>query len=464
MINLESNIYCKFLQCIGVKSMVVEISRNQAVVSNYFASKLPSNIRLSGIAYSNREDNVGLINGAIGNVSLPVHPKMYKRLVEIGTPEGGFADGIVKYEETAGNPETQAAFKNILTQQGFDASDLEVLITDGSSMAMEVAMLGICGEPGADDKPLLMFDPSYTNFNSVAKRIGRKTITVKRTLNENGKFSFLDIKEIEETILSERPNGILIIPYDNPTGQMYDKKTMVEIAKLCVKHNLWLLSDEAYRGLFYDKNREILSIWGITDKEVPGIEGRRISLETSSKVWNACGLRIGALITDSEIFLEKAVADYTTNLCANALGQHVFGALAHDSREEILDWMENIQDHYRNISYNMYKNFKALNKNLIVSDPDSSIYTVIDVRNVVKPGFDSLDFVLYAAMHGKVNVNGEELTLLVVPLTGFYNEVPGEPNPGLTQLRISFCEPEDQLEKIPYVFVELLKQYENQRV
>ena len=89
---------------------------------------------------------------------------------------------------------------------------------------------------------------------------------------------------------------------------------MIEYTKLCVKHNLWIISDEAYRELAYEQGKETSSIWALTDKDVPGIEGRRISLETASKVWNACGLRIGAIITDNKWCYEKSVAEYTANL------------------------------------------------------------------------------------------------------------------------------------------------------
>lgn len=438
-------------------------SKKQPNLSSYFQNKLPSNVRQGSIAYAERKDNVALIDGSIGSVSLPIHPKMFERLQNIGYTEGAFQEGIVKYDRTAGNPETQAAFKNILKQQGFDTTDLEVLVTDGSSMAMEISMLGIAGEPGVDEQPLLMFDPVYTNYNSVASRLGRKAMTVQRTLTEDGKFTFPRVEEIEATILKENPNGILIIPYDNPTGQMYEWESLIEIAKLCVKYNLWLLSDEAYRGLYYDENRDMISVWGVTDKEVPGIEGRRISLESSSKIWNACGLRIGAVVTDNKLFHQQAVADYTTNLSANSLGQYVFGALAHESKEEIFTWLETIRRHYKKIAYTMYEKFKQLNRDLIVSNPESSIYTVVDVRKIVKPGFNAVNFVQFCAYEGKVNVDGVETTLLVVPLTDFYNEVEGEDNPGRTQLRISYCEPIEKLEKIPYMLLELIKQYESQR-
>ena len=130
---------------------------------------------------------------------------------------------------------------------------------------------------------------------------------------------------------------------------------------------MWMVSDEAYRELFYDENSELVSIWGITDADVPGIEGRRISIETASKVWNACGLRIGALITDNAEFNNRSVAEYTANLCANVIGQYIFGALAHESKEQIAGWCKGIREYYKEIMFNVYNGLK--NRNLVLSFP-----------------------------------------------------------------------------------------------
>ena len=100
---------------------------------------------------------------------------------------------------------------------------------------------------------------------------------------------------------------------------------------------------------------------------------------------------------------------------------------------------------------------------LIVSSPDASIYSVIDVRNVVKPGFDAIDFVLYCAQEGSVNIDGVETTLLVAPLKGFYDIAKGDKNPGSTQFRISFVETPENMAKVPELFVKLLRQLEASR-
>lgn len=437
---------------------------SKPVMSAHFESRTPSDVRLAQMKYDERKVKPeAVINVGIGNVSLPTNPAMQKRMFNLDAPESPFAKGVVRYSGTAGFPECQNAFKNILACEGFDTSKLFVQVTDGGSSSMELLLLGVCGPAGSDEKPLMMIDPAYTNYISFAQRTGRKTVTLKRQLGDNGKFSLPQIDEIEKMIKEHNPGALLVIPYDNPTGQLYDYATLKALAELCVKYNMWMVSDEAYRELYYEEGSKLVSIWGITDADVPGIEGRRISIETASKVWNACGLRIGALITDNADFNNRSVAEYTANLCANVIGQYIFGALAHETKEQIADWCKSIREYYKELIFNVYNGLKEQEPGLIVSSPDASIYSVIDVRNVVKPGFDAIDFVLYCAQEGSVDYNGVQTTLLVAPLKGFYDIPAGEKNPGSTQFRISFVETPESMAKVPELFVKLLRQYEANR-
>jgi len=433
-------------------------------MSAHFESRVPSDVRLAQMKYAERKVKPeAVINVGIGNVSLPTNPAMMNRMFNLDAPESPFNKGVIRYTATGGFDETQEAFKNILKCEGFDTSNLHVTVTDGGSTGMELLIMGVCGPAGTDEKPLMMIDPAYTNYISFAERVGRKTATVKRHLNEDGKFSLPEISKIEETIKANNPGALLVIPYDNPTGQLYDKETLIALAELCVKYNLWMVSDEAYRELYYVEGSELVSIWGITDKEVPGIEGRRISIETASKVWNACGLRIGAVITDNVEFNNRCAAEYTANLCANAIGQYIFGALAHESKEQIANWCKSLREYYGDTIKNVSKGLKDLEPGLVISSPDASIYTVIDVRNVVKPGFDAIDFVLYCAGEGAVDMDGVQTTLLVAPMKGFYDIAKGQENPGSTQFRISYVESPENMMKVPELFVKLLKAFEASR-
>jgi len=429
-------------------------------LSNHFNDRKPSAIRLAQIKFAERTDKTSPINTAIGNVSLPVHPAIAERMFNLDKPASPFAESVVKYTATVGMAETNRAFLNIISSSGFETEGLYSQITNGGSQAMEMVILGVCGQAGSSEAPLLLIDAAYTNYNALAKRVGRRTVSVSRRLKENGEFSLPSIDEIESVIIKEKPGAMVVIPYDNPTGQFYNKEALVRLAEICVKHNIWMISDEAYRELFYT-GEKTSSIWGITDSDVPGIEGRRISIETSSKVWNGCGLRIGAMITDRKDFHEKSVAECTADLCANAIGQYIFAALADEDHESLAKWYDTQREYYRNMLVSLTERFKVLIPGVIVSNPDASLYSVVDVRNVVDDSFDALDFVLYCAQEGKVDIGGEELTLLVAPMSGFYSLPEGAENPGRTQMRIAYVESPERMALVPDLFSSLLEQYKN---
>jgi aspartate aminotransferase len=443
-------------------------------ISAYFQSRQPSGIRTAQIEFEKRTDGTEALNVAIGNVSLPMHPAMTARMESLGAEGSPVRGGVVRYSATVGLEETNRAFLNIIASCGFDTEGLYSQVTDGSSQAMELTILAICGPAGTAEKPLLLIDPAYTNYNAMAARTGRATVQVTRHLQEDGAFALPSLHEIERTIGEHRPGALLVIPYDNPTGQFTDHETMVELARLCVRYDLWMVSDEAYRQLYYG-DKSMSSIWRLAEEEVPGIVGRRVSLESASKVFNACGLRIGAMITDNEEYHQRAVAEFTANLCPPMIDQYIFGSLAHVSGEDLLRWYAQQRAYYQPMLSEMVEGMTRLLPGVIISKPESSIYSVVDVRNVVKPGFDALDFVTYCAGEGRVDADrlhpadelhpadGRAMTLLVAPMAGFYGVKEGEENPGTTQMRIAYVASPEEMRQVPRLFSELLRQYEAQR-
>ncbi len=420
-------------------------------MSNHFQSRQPSSIRLAGIKFAARQDGTEAINVAIGNVSLPMHPAMIERMHALNKT---FADGVVKYTATVGTDECREAFLNIIRASDCSTAGLHCQVTDGGSQGMELVILGVCGPAGSAESPLLLIDAAYTNYTAFASRLGRATVSIQRTLQEHGKFTLPEIAAIEQRIQETRPGALVVIPYDNPTGHFYDQATLNELARLCVKYDLWMISDEAYRELYYTEDKAS-SVWAITEADVPGITGRRISIETASKVWNACGLRIGALVTDNLDFHTQAVAENTASLCSNTLGQHIFGALAHIPAAELKTWFGKQRDYYQRIARHFTTRTRELTPELIVSSPDAAIYSTVDVRKL-DPRFDGQDFVLYCAQEGFIELDGQKLTLLTAPMEGFYS---GEPNPGRTQLRIAYVETPERMARVPELLTTLLSQY-----
>ena len=421
-------------------------------LSSHFENRLPSAIREAQIIFTQREDKneIQVVNLAIGNVSLPMHPAMQNRLNEMG--EIRFKDGVVKYTPSVGTDEAREAFLNIIGSEGVDTSHLYCMITDGGSQAMELMMLGVCGP--SSEKPLMLLDPAYTNYIEFGKRLSIPIVTANREISDDGTFEPLALDEIEKIITENAPGGLLVIPTDNPTGQFLNQRQLIDLAKICVNHNIWIVSDEAYRQLYYGEDGSS-SIWKITEEDVPGITGSRISIESSSKVWNACGLRIGGLVTDNLDFHTKAVSEYTANLCANAIGQEIFGSLAHESHHDLNAWYQRQRDYYSGLIMPLRENLMKEIPGLIVSNPEAAIYFVIDFRNICADTFDSRDFVKYCASKGKVRIDDQEFTLLLAPMNGFYSD----PKRGKTQMRVAMVAPKELIEKTPLILSRLYTTY-----
>jgi len=421
-------------------------------LSSHFEKRLPSAIRQAQILFAQRQDKneVQVVNLAIGNVSLPMHPAMQKRMKELG--ENRFNDGVVKYTPSVGTDEARNAFLNIIASEGVETSHLYCMITDGGSQAMEIMMLGVCGP--LSERPLMLLDPAYTNYIEFGKRLSIPIVSANREILEDGSFNSLNLNDIELIIQKENPSAMLVIPADNPTGQYLHQDQLNDLAKICVKHNIWMVSDEAYRQLYYGDGGSS-SIWRITDDDVPGIMGSRISIESSSKVWNACGLRIGGIVTDNQEYHKQAVSEYTANLCANVIGQEIFGSLAHESHYDLEKWYQTQRDYYCELMLPLRENLLNLIPGLIVTNPEAAIYFIIDFKNICNNSFNAKDFVQFCALKGKVNIEGKDYTLLLAPMAGFYTD----PDKGKTQMRVAMVEPMYLIEKMPQLLSELYNSY-----
>ena len=156
---------------------------NNPPLSNHFKNRSPSSIRRAQIEFSKREDidSVDVINLAIGNISLPMYPAMRDRLNELGSTR--FSDGVVKYTSSNGNEDARNAFLNILEAEGIDSSNLFSMVTDGGSSAMELMLLGVCGP--SSKNPLMLLDPTYTNYKDFANRLSIPITTLVLKINYN---------------------------------------------------------------------------------------------------------------------------------------------------------------------------------------------------------------------------------------------------------------------------------------
>ncbi len=427
-------------------------------ISEHYAKREPSAIRKAQILFESRQDclDVEVINLAIGNISLPMHPAMISRLNDLGKKKSPFSGGIVQYSTSEGTAECKTAIINSINAELSKSISKYVncVVTDGGSQAMELMLLGVSESKA--HKPIMVIDPLYTNYVEFAKRLSINMTSLERTINADGSFGDLDIVKIRKKIDEQNPNGILIIPADNPTGLQMSQSLINEIAKICVEKDIWLISDEAYRNIYFSDNG-LSSIWQISNEDIQGISGRRISIESVSKVWNACGLRIGGLVTDNKVMYEKVRSEYTANLCANVIGQYIFGSIADLSSKEITEWYRAQRNYYTKIIKNIISGLKSELPGIGLSTPGASIYIVVDFKNITPNNFNVSSFIKYCSLHGKVKINDKFFTLLLSPMDGFYSDK----SKGKKQARLALVEHESKMNMVPFVLSSLLKEYLN---
>lgn len=451
-------------------------SNKKRDASDYFKSLKPTAIRRASELFLKRDDNIRCVNGSIGNISLPVHYEMWNGLAELVNGDRSVLRRVyevvfgrvpkpIKYSGTVGIDEAREGILNIIAATTTcNTKDLYAHVTAGGSEAMILMMLGCCGNPGEDKYPLLVFDPTYTNYMELAEQIGRKVVSVRRKLSDDGIFTIPSEEEIDTAMEQHNPGAALVIIEDNPTAHSYTKKEMTTIGKLCVKHGIKMVSDEAYRGMNISNGGRSASVWNLTDDDVPGIVGNRASIESGSKWGNLCGGRIGALVTDSKSFHDSGVAAHSPSLCSNVIAQHALAAMANLDHHEIQGWFRALGLYYHLLKNNVTQELKRETPGLIVSKPGGAPYSTLDTRNInwLKPSFNAEDFVNFCAQYGSVLIDGEPTTLLLSPMADFYNVDPGEENPGRTQARLAYAAPPEDLYLVPKLFYPLLRQFNDQ--
>lgn len=233
---------------------------------------------------------------------------------DIETPQG-MLDAVrnIDFKVWAYTPsEGTASYRNKLSgyynNLGYDITPNDILVTNGGSEALTIAMQA-CVNPGEE---IIIPEPFYANYNSFAHSAG---IVVKPILShiDNG-FALPPIAAFEE-LITENTKAIAICSPNNPTGYLYSREELEALRDLCVKHDLFLLSDEAYREFCYD-GREFVS-----PMHLEGLEQHAVILDTVSKRYSACGARLGCMITKNQELWQVALKFAQARLSPPAVAQ-----------------------------------------------------------------------------------------------------------------------------------------------
>ena len=188
---------------------------------------------------------------------------------------------LVDYSHSAGHLSYRQKLAKYYQTNGIDVNENEIIITGSGSEAILFAVFA-CANPGDE---IIVPEPFYANYNGMAVYAGAKLVPISTSIDSG--FALPPIKEFEK-VITPKTKAILISNPGNPTGYIYTREEMESLGELVKQNDLFLLSDEVYREFCYDGTENISAL------QVKGIEENVILLDSVSKRYSACGVRVGA--------------------------------------------------------------------------------------------------------------------------------------------------------------------------
>lgn len=304
----------------------------------------------------------------------------------------------------------------------------DIIVTTGGSEAVLFAFMA-CLDPGDE---IIVPEPAYANYMAFAISAGAKIVTVPSTIDEG--FALPPVSKFEE-LITERTKGILICNPNNPTGYLYTQKEMNQIRDLVKKHDLFLFSDEVYREFCYTGAPYISAF------HLKGIEEQVVLIDSVSKRYSECGIRIGAIITKHKELKKNVMKFCQARLSPPLLGQIVAEASIDASRDYML------------MTYNEYverRKFLIDGINRIPGCyspiPMGAFYTVVSL-----PVDDAEKFCSWCLREFQY----EGATVFMAPASGFY----ANPDHGKNEVRMAYVLNKEDLAHALVVLKEALKTY-----
>ncbi len=261
--------------------------------------------RLTPLADAAKARGTQVYHLNIGQPDIPTPPEMLDAL-------RNFREPVLAYGPSSGLAETRAAMAGYLQDLGWPIAPSEVLVTEGGSEAILFAMNAIC-DTGDE---ILVFEPFYTNYSGFACMAG-VTLKAVETRVEDGYH--LPAREVIEAAIGPKTRAILYSSPGNPTGTVFTPAEVAMLVDLAVKHDLYVIGDEAYREFAYD-GRTATGVLGVASEA--GAMDRAILIDSISKRFSACGARIGFLVTQNAGVLDAALRFGQARLCPPTLEQY----------------------------------------------------------------------------------------------------------------------------------------------
>ncbi|NVN95735.1 MAG: pyridoxal phosphate-dependent aminotransferase [Bacteroidetes bacterium] len=248
---------------------------------------------------------------------------------DIETPEGAMnvlknTDiKVVEYSHSAGILSYRKKLVEYYKKCHINITENDIIVTNGGSEGIIFAFM-VCMDPGDE---IIIPEPFYANYNGFATEAG---ITVKPIVSiiDNG-FALPPIEEFEK-LITPKTKAIMICNPNNPTGYLYSKEELQSLKEIVKKHDLYLMSDEVYREFCYDGNEHFSAM------NLEGIENNVILLDSVSKRYSACGVRIGCFISKNKEVMTTAMKFAQARLSPPTFGQ-ILSEAACDTPQSYFD-------------------------------------------------------------------------------------------------------------------------------
>ncbi|MBL7110986.1 MAG: pyridoxal phosphate-dependent aminotransferase [Bacteroidales bacterium] len=340
---------------------------------------------------------------------------------------------VIEYSHSAGNESYRRKLAGYYQALDIAVDHTEMLITTGGSEAISFALMSTLN-PGDE---VIVPEPFYANYNGFTVAAGVKVVPVTSYIEED--FKLPPVSNFEK-LITPKTKGIIINNPNNPTGYLYPRDELEQLGEIIRKHDLYLFSDEVYREFCYDGHSHFSAM------HLKGIDQNVILLDSVSKRYSACGVRIGAMVTKNKDVISTALKFAQARLSPPSLGQ-ILGEAALDTPDT---YFKEVYDEYIGRRDFMVE---ALNRmdGVVCPTPGGAFYTIAQL-----PVDDTDDFCKWLLSDFEWN----NQTVMMAPASGFYSN----PEAGKKQVRIAYVLNKDDLKKAMECLEEGLKKFRMTRM
>src|SRR5690606_22925134 len=227
---------------------------------------------------------------------------------------------VLEYSHSAGFESYRKKLSEYYKRNDIDVNAGQIIVTTGGSEAILFAIMS-CMDPGDE---MIIPEPFYANYNGFATSADIRIVPIPSAIEDG--FALPPIADFDNAI-TNRTKAIMSCNPNNPTGYLYSQEELETLKAICLKHDLFLFSDEAYREFCYDGRKHISAL------SIKGLENLASLVDTISKRYSACGGRIGAFVTRNQRVLGAAMKFAQARLSPPSFAQ-ILGEAAVDLPED----------------------------------------------------------------------------------------------------------------------------------